>query len=90
MPASWARVSAWLDRASSSPRDSGQQESAPTSNAEVDVLHPVAVDRHGVRGDVEPYRKLGRNQVRIAMYTSIDPSDVDALTACIDYLAERL
>ena len=40
--------------------------------------------------DTDPYRKLGRNQLRIAMYASIDPSDVDALTACIDYVCERL
>ena len=40
--------------------------------------------------DVEPYRKLGRNQLRIAMYPAIDPADVEALTACIDYVVERL
>ena len=36
--------------------------------------------------DTEPYRKLGRNQLRIAMYPAIDPSDVEALTHCIDYV----
>jgi phosphoserine aminotransferase len=40
--------------------------------------------------DVEPYRKLGRNQLRIAMFPAIEPSDVEALTACIDYVIERL
>ena len=40
--------------------------------------------------DTEPYRKLGRNQLRIAMYPAIDPADVEALTACIDYVVERL
>ena len=40
--------------------------------------------------DTEPYRKLGRNQLRIAMYPAIDPSDVEALTACVDYVVERL
>jgi phosphoserine aminotransferase len=40
--------------------------------------------------DTEPYRKLGRNQLRIAMYPAIDPSDVEALTGCIDYVVERL
>ena len=40
--------------------------------------------------DVEPYRKLGRNQLRIAMFPATDPSDVRALTACIDYVLERL
>jgi len=40
--------------------------------------------------DTEPYRKLGRNQLRIATFTAIDPSDVEALTASIDYVLERL
>ncbi|MDT0305396.1 phosphoserine transaminase [Streptomyces sp. DSM 44917] len=40
--------------------------------------------------DTEPYRKLGRNQLRIAMFPAIDPEDVEALTRCVDYVAERL
>ena len=40
--------------------------------------------------DTEPYRKLGRNQLRIGMYPAVDPADVAALTACIDYVLERL
>jgi len=40
--------------------------------------------------DTESYRKLGRNQLRIAMFPAIDPADVEALTACIDYVAQRL
>jgi phosphoserine aminotransferase len=39
--------------------------------------------------DVEPYRKLGRNQLRIAMFPATDPADVQALTACIDWVLER-
>jgi len=40
--------------------------------------------------DVEPYRKLGRNQLRIALFPSIEPSDVQALTACVDWVVERV
>ncbi|MCU1495437.1 MAG: phosphoserine transaminase [Acidimicrobiaceae bacterium] len=40
--------------------------------------------------DTEPYRKLGRNQLRIAMFPGIDPEDVEALTGCVDYIVERL
>ncbi len=40
--------------------------------------------------DTEPYRKLGRNQLRIGMFPSVAPSDVQALTACIDYVVEML
>lgn len=40
--------------------------------------------------DTEPYRKLGRNQLRVGTFPAVNPSDVEALTRCIDYLAERL
>jgi phosphoserine aminotransferase len=40
--------------------------------------------------DTEPYRKLGRNQLRIAMFPAIEPSDVEALTACVDYVVAKL
>jgi phosphoserine aminotransferase len=40
--------------------------------------------------DTEPYRKLGRNQLRIAMYPAIDAADVEALTVCIDHVVDRL
>ena len=40
--------------------------------------------------DTEPYRKLGRNQLRIAMYPAIEPADIEALTGCIDYVVEAL
>jgi phosphoserine aminotransferase len=44
---------------------------------------------HGVL-DTEPYRKLGRNQLRVGMFPAVDPDDVSALTACIDHVVERL
>ena len=40
--------------------------------------------------DTESYRKLGRNQLRIGMFPAVEPADVQALTACIDYVVERL
>ncbi|WP_199254180.1 phosphoserine transaminase [Mycolicibacterium mengxianglii] len=40
--------------------------------------------------DTEPYRKLGRNQLRVAMFPAIDPDDVTALTQCIDWVVERI
>lgn len=40
--------------------------------------------------DVEPYRKLGRNQLRIAMFPAVEPADVAALTTCIDWVVENL
>ena len=40
--------------------------------------------------DTEPYRKLGKNQLRVAMFPAVDPSDVGALTECIDYVVAAL
>jgi phosphoserine aminotransferase len=39
--------------------------------------------------DVEPYRKLGRNQLRIAVYPAVEPDDVSALLACVEYVVEH-
>ncbi len=40
--------------------------------------------------DTEPYRKLGRNQLRVAMFPAVDPADVQALTECIDFVVAQL
>jgi phosphoserine aminotransferase len=40
--------------------------------------------------DVEPYRKLGRNQLRIGMFPAVEPADVEALTACVDWVLENV
>ena len=57
---------------------------------EVDAAALAATLRANGIVDVEPYRKLGRNQLRIAMFPATDPADVQALTACIDWVLERL
>src|ERR671918_619010 len=49
-----------------------------------------AVLRQNLVIDTESYRKLGRNQLRIAMYPAIDPDDIEALTRCIDHVVERV
>jgi phosphoserine aminotransferase len=56
----------------------------------IDASAVAAILRANGIVDTEPYRKLGRNQLRVAMYPAIDPADVEALTACIDYVVDRL
>jgi phosphoserine aminotransferase len=56
----------------------------------VDAAQVAKVLRANGIVDVEPYRKLGRNQLRVAMFPAIDPADVVALTACIDHVVEQL
>ena len=57
---------------------------------DVDAAAVAAALRANGIVDTEPYRKLGRNQLRIGMFPAVDPADVEALTACIDYVIERL
>lgn len=63
-----------------------------TIDIDEDVSAPAiiaALRDNGVL-DVFPYRKLGRNQLRIGAFPAVDPADVEALTECIDYVVERL
>ncbi len=56
----------------------------------VDAAAVAAALRANGIVDTEPYRKLGRNQLRVAMFPAIEPDDVSALTASVDYVVERL
>ena len=56
---------------------------------EVDAAAVAATLRANGIVDTEPYRKLGRNQLRIATFPATDPADAQALTACIDYVLEH-
>ncbi len=56
----------------------------------IDAAQVAAVLRANGIVDTEPYRKLGRNQLRVAMYPAIDPADVAALTACIEHVVDKL
>ncbi|MEV0165047.1 phosphoserine transaminase [Nonomuraea fuscirosea] len=57
---------------------------------EVDAAAVAKVLRANGIVDTEPYRKLGRNQLRIAMFPAVDPADIEALTVCVDHVVERL
>jgi phosphoserine aminotransferase len=57
---------------------------------EVDAAAVAAALRANGIVDTEPYRKLGRNQLRIGMFPAVDPDDVRALTACIEWTVERV
>ncbi|MFD3379793.1 MULTISPECIES: phosphoserine transaminase [unclassified Streptomyces] len=57
---------------------------------DVDAAAVAKVLRANGIVDTEPYRKLGRNQLRVAMFPAIDPADIESLTKCIDYVIEKL
>ena len=56
----------------------------------VDAATLAAVLRTNGIVDVEPYRKLGRNQLRVGMFPAVEPADVEALTACVDWVLENV
>src|SRR5262249_39352590 len=56
----------------------------------VDAAQVAAALRANGIVDTEPYRKLGRNQLRIGMFPAVEPDDVAALTRCVDWVVERL
>ncbi len=56
----------------------------------IDAAQVAKVLRANGAVDTEPYRKLGRNQLRIAMFPAVEPADVSALTACVDYVVGAL
>jgi phosphoserine aminotransferase len=56
----------------------------------VDAAAVAATLRANGIVDVEPYRKLGRNQLRVGMFPAVDTADVQALTACVDWVVERI
>ncbi len=57
---------------------------------EVDAAKVAKILRGNGVVDVEPYRKLGRNQLRVAMFPAVDPSDVEALTKCVDFVVSKI
>ena len=56
----------------------------------IDATKVAAALRANGIVDTEPYRKLGKNQLRIGMFPAVDPADIDALTASIDYVVSQL
>jgi phosphoserine aminotransferase len=56
----------------------------------IDALGIAQILRENEIVDTDPYRKLGKNQLRVATFVSVEQSDLEALTNCIDYVLERL
>lgn len=86
----WAEASSYATPFVTRPEDRSQVIVTIDFKDDVNAATVAAVLRANGIVDTEPYRKLGRNQLRIATFTAIDPEDVSALTACIDYIVDRL
>jgi phosphoserine aminotransferase len=87
---SWAEASSYATPFVSDPALRSQVVGTIDFSDSVDAGAVAAILRANGIVDTEPYRKLGRNQLRIAMFPAIEPDDVTALTQCVDWVVERL
>ncbi|WP_116213419.1 phosphoserine transaminase [Streptomyces olivoreticuli] len=86
----WAEKSSYASPFVSDPAKRSQVIGTIDFSDDVDAAAVAKTLRANGIVDTEPYRKLGRNQLRVAMFPAIEPSDVEALTVCVDYVIERL
>ena len=86
----WAEKTPYTSCFVTEPAERSQVIGTIDFDAAVDAAEVATVLRaHGLV-DTEPYRKLGRNQLRIAMFPAVEPDDIEALTRCIEHVVERL
>ncbi|MBF4993428.1 phosphoserine transaminase [Arthrobacter gandavensis] len=86
---SWAEKSSAASPFVSRPEDRSNVIATIDFDDSIDAAAIAKTLRANGIVDVEPYRKLGRNQLRIATFVAIDPEDVSALLECIDYVIEH-
>ncbi len=86
----WAEARDWATPFVSDPAARSTVVGTIDLDEAIDATAVTRVLRRNGVVDVEPYRKLGRNQIRVAMFPAVDPSDVQALTACVDHIVDRL
>ena len=87
---SWAEASAYATPFVTDPALRSQVVGTVDFTDEVDAAAVATVLRANGIVDTEPYRKLGRNQLRVAMFPAVEPDDVSALTGCVDWVVEHL
>src|SRR5271166_978036 len=86
----WAESSAFTAPFVAEPANRSLVVGTIDFDQEIDAAAVAATLRANGILDTEPYRKLGRNQLRIGMFPAVETADVQALTACIDWVVERL
>jgi len=85
----WAEKSDYATPFVTDPAHRSQVVGTIDFDEKIDAAAVAKVLRANGVVDTEPYRKLGRNQLRIGMFPAVDPADVEALTACIDWVVEH-
>jgi len=87
---SWAETSSYATPYVADPAKRSQVVGTIDLDGSVDAAAVAKTLRANGIVDVEPYRKLGRNQLRVAMFPAVEPADVLALTACIDHVVQHI
>jgi phosphoserine aminotransferase len=87
---SWAEASTFATPFVTDPELRSQVVGTVDFSDDVDAAAVAKVLRANAIVDTEPYRKLGRNQLRVGMFPAVEPDDVSALTQCVDWVVERL
>ena len=87
---SWAEASPYARPFVDDPRLRSQVVGTVDFSDDVDAAAVASVLRANGIVDTEPYRKLGRNQLRVGMFPAVEPDDVTALTRCVDWVVEHL
>lgn len=86
----WAEKTSYTSPFVADPAQRSQVVGTVDFDHSVDAAAIAKILRANGIVDVEPYRKLGRNQLRVGMFPAVEPADVEALTACVDFITERL
>lgn len=86
----WAEKSSFATPFVANPEHRSQVVVTIDFNQEVDAAEVAKVLRENGVVDVDPYRKLGRNQLRVATFTATEQSDIEALISCIDFVVSEL
>ena len=86
----WADATSFASAFVSNPKHRSQVVVTIDFDEAIDAAEIAKVLRANGVVDVDPYRKLGRNQLRVATFTSTDQADIQALIACIDYVVAEL
>ena len=86
----WAEASEYATPFVAKPGERSHVSATVDFDEEIDAAAVAATLRANGIVDTEPYRKLGRNQLRIALFPAIEPDDVAKLTGAIDYVVQRL
>jgi len=86
----WAEASEFATPFVTDPALRSQVVGTIDFHADVDAAAVAKILRANGIVDTEPYRKLGRNQLRIGMFPAIDPDDITALTRSIDWVVGQL